>query len=317
MRAGSQRTTVRAAIAVVLGLCLNAAAFAQAAGFYYRVQQSDSLDTIARRFRVPAYDIAKANRLNVNDRLRPGSHVWVPGSPAPKPLDQSTRTVRTVQPKPTSTPQPARLGQIVVQRGDSLWRLAQRHGTSVEALIRANGIEDPTKLEIGQVLRLPGAGEPDPPRQVGQAAPPAPRREASAPRPAPATTSNLGVSTRGYSWPLEGEILKRYANSPTSKHAGLDIAVAPGTPVHAARSGEVIYAGSSISAYGKMVIIRHSDDMATCYAYNSELLVKTGDRVSRGEVVARSGDTGKGGEPYLHFQIRRRGEAVDPEPYLP
>ncbi len=112
-------------------------------------------------------------------------------------------------------------------------------------------------------------------------------------------------------------MLKGYEKTSTSKHFGVDIAAPVGTPVRAARDGVVVYAGRTISAYGNMVIVNHEGGLATCYAYNSEVMVRVDQRVARGQVIARSGDDGPDGRAYLHFQIRRRGDAIDPLPYLP
>lgn len=98
---------------------------------------------------------------------------------------------------------------------------------------------------------------------------------------------------------------------------GLDIGVPYGTEVRAARSGTVVYSDDSIPYYNAMIIISHDDGFATCYAQNSRLLVREGQRVQQGQVIARSGNSGMGGNPYLHFELRKNSEAVNPEPYLP
>jgi lipoprotein NlpD len=328
-------------LVVVVALLLAAAAPLRApasapAGFYYQVQPGDSFDVIARRFRVSAYDIARHNGRSPNDQLAPGSRIWVPGVAAPRaPVVPTTPTPRpqappAPTPRPTATaPAASGQGTVVVGPGDSLWRIASAHGVTVAELAAANRIAPTAGLQVGQTLRLPGAGEP-PPREVA-AAPrttptPTPRASGttrSTATPAArnsSTTPNVAsgaVSARGFSWPVQGTILRKYENSLTSKHSGLDIEVPVGTAVRAARDGVVIYAGESISAYGRMVIVRHDNDLATCYAFNSRILVRVDQRVKRGEKIAESGDGGRGGRPYLHFQLRRKGEAVDPMPYLP
>ncbi|MBX3727812.1 MAG: peptidoglycan DD-metalloendopeptidase family protein [Candidatus Sumerlaeia bacterium] len=329
---------------VVVALLLAAAVPLRAqtsapAGFYYQVQPGDSFDVIARRFRVTAYDIARHNGRSPNDQLAAGSRIWVPGVAAPRaPVVTTTPTpVPRLQTTPAPTPRPSQApaasgGTVVVRPGDSLWRIASANGVTVADLAAANRISPSASLQVGQTLRLPGGGEP-PPREV--AAAPSPRatptptpRPGGTPRPtatpAARTTSSSSpnvasgaVSARGFSWPVQGTILRKYENSLTSKHSGLDIEVPVGTAVRAARDGVVIYAGESISAYGKMVIVRHDNDLATCYAFNSRNLVRVDQRVKRGEKIAESGDGGRGGRPYLYFQLRRKGEAVDPMPYLP
>lgn len=322
------RRALAVALCGVLWLLLAAPLASQSGaqrGFYYRVQEGETLDQIARTHRVSAYEIARQNRLDVRARPAPGTRLWIPGSPAPaasRPAAASPTRSSTPANRPATTPQRSSTspGTVVVQRGDSLWRIANQHGTTVSALADANGLARDAMLEIGQVLHLPGSpgtrsGGDTTPRRAEPA-----RDQQAAPSPAREIRGGSGqirTSSRGYSWPVEGRVIRRFENRASSKHFGLDIAVPVGTEVRAARDGTVVYAGSTISAYGNMVIIRHDDNFATCYAHNRSIRVRVDQRVQRGDVIALSGDTGRGSEPHLHFQIRRNGDAVDPMPFLP
>ncbi|SMB92957.1 Murein DD-endopeptidase MepM and murein hydrolase activator NlpD, contain LysM domain [Thermanaeromonas toyohensis ToBE] len=124
-------------------------------------------------------------------------------------------------------------------------------------------------------------------------------------------------------WPVEGEVTSPfgYRRSPTNRwrwefHDGLDIAAPPGTPVRAAGGGQVVYAGW-MGVYGLVVIIDHGYSYRTFYGHNSSLLVKEGDRVAKGQPIARVGSTGRSTGPHLHFRIEVDGQAVDPRPFLP
>ena len=311
----------RRALAGCAGLVLLAAA--AHAGFYYKVQPGDTMDSIAWRFRVTAYDIAKANNLSVNSEVKPGAQIWLPTSAKPKPRETgSTRRTVASPPPRRETPRESKPVKVAsaratssrytVRAGDSLWGVARKHDVSVDDLARANGLSNKAQLEIGQKLVIPS--------KSGATAAPAPRRELARPStsaPSRPAASTSAVSSRGFSWPARGELIGRFENSASNKHAGIDIALPVGSAVRAARDGEVIYAGDSIPAYGNMVIVRHSGGIATCYAYNSRLDVRVGDRVRRGEVIARSGDSGPGDRPHLHFQLRRNRTATNPLPYLP
>lgn len=112
-------------------------------------------------------------------------------------------------------------------------------------------------------------------------------------------------------------MVRRFANNNSEKSFGINIAAPLGTDVRAARDGVVTYAKDSIKAYGRMVIVEHDDGLASCYAHNRRLTVREGDRVRQGQVIAEVGDSGRGGTAALHFEIRRRGVAVNPEEYLP
>jgi murein DD-endopeptidase MepM/ murein hydrolase activator NlpD len=115
-----------------------------------------------------------------------------------------------------------------------------------------------------------------------------------------------------FRWPLRGGITRGFS----AGSDGIDIATPIGVAVHAAADGVVISAGDAIKTYGKMVVIRHDDGYVTVYADNSELLVKEGDHVRRGQIIAKSGQTGGAPAPRLHFELRKDGHAIDPVPHL-
>ncbi len=100
-----------------------------------------------------------------------------------------------------------------------------------------------------------------------------------------------------------------------SGNKGIDIAGKVGEPVKAAAAGKVVYAGSGLRSYGRMIIVRHSNNYLTAYAYNEKLFVKEGDSVKQGTMIADMG-TAPGGSVALHFEVRKAGAAVDPVPLL-
>ena len=125
------------------------------------------------------------------------------------------------------------------------------------------------------------------------------------------------VAAAAYLWPVQGPIARAFGAEPSGRRSdGLDITAPEGAPVLAAEAGIVAYAGSEIQAYGNMLLIEHADGFTTVYAYNRDLLVRAGDRVRRGEVVATVGRSGGMAEPRLHFQLRAGDVPLDPTPYL-
>ncbi len=112
--------------------------------------------------------------------------------------------------------------------------------------------------------------------------------------------------------PAKGAILTKFNNS-TSK--GIDIAGQPGDPVVAAADGRVMYVGKGVRAYGNMIIIKHNNVFLTAYAHNNALLVKENEAVRQGQKIAEMGNTGSS-RTQLHFELRRNGVAVNPQPYL-
>jgi murein DD-endopeptidase MepM/ murein hydrolase activator NlpD len=125
-----------------------------------------------------------------------------------------------------------------------------------------------------------------------------------------------------FDWPVEGDCVRGFSSLWPNVHKGTDIAAPKGTPIRAARGGKVL-ASERRPAYGNVVVIDHGDGFSTVYAHNSESLVKVGSRVTRGETIARVGETGNASGPHLHFELRYKAKtgneakAIDPKPYLP
>ncbi|MEH3116453.1 MAG: peptidoglycan DD-metalloendopeptidase family protein [Methylorubrum populi] len=147
-----------------------------------------------------------------------------------------------------------------------------------------------------------------------EAAPAAPVKvasaDASAPIPAAVPAAQPAESFR---WPAKGRIINGYGSS---GNEGINIAVPEGTPVKAAEDGTVAYAGSDVKGYGKLVLVRHNNGYVSAYAHNGELDVRPGEKVKRGQTIAKSGATGNVTSPQLHFEIRKGATPVDPMPHL-
>ena len=118
-------------------------------------------------------------------------------------------------------------------------------------------------------------------------------------------------------WPVNGKIVSRFGAKDGGLHNdGLNIAAPQGTPVRAAENGVVAYAGNELRGFGNLLLIRHADGWMSAYAHNDALLVQRGDRVARGQTIARVGRTGNVATPQLHFELRRGAGPVDPLPHL-
>ncbi|KQP41413.1 peptidase M23 [Methylobacterium sp. Leaf104] len=132
-----------------------------------------------------------------------------------------------------------------------------------------------------------------------------------APKAEPATTSS--VPEQSFRWPAKGRVISGYG---TSGNEGINISVPEGTAVKAAEDGTVAYAGSDVKGYGKLVLVRHSNGYVSAYAHNGELDVRPGEKVKRGQTIAKSGASGNVTSPQLHFEIRKGATPVDPMPHL-
>ncbi|MFM0719025.1 peptidoglycan DD-metalloendopeptidase family protein [Paraburkholderia strydomiana] len=200
-----------------------------------------------------------------------------------------------------------------VERGDTLSRIARSNRQSVQSIARWNNLTNPDSIEVGQVLRVapPGgaASTSGAVRSSGNGS------ASAAPRPAPAESAPAAApaSTISLVWPADGAVIRRF-NGANSK--GIDISAAAGTPVVAAASGTVVYAGNGLRGYGNLLILKHDSEYLTAYAHNRVLLVKEGESVKRGQKIAEMGDTDTD-RVMLHFELRYQGRSIDPSQALP
>jgi murein DD-endopeptidase MepM/ murein hydrolase activator NlpD len=157
---------------------------------------------------------------------------------------------------------------------------------------------------------------PPPPSPVAVPEPPAPAAQPEAPVPAiqpESTTPATSATAGGFIWPVEGKVVSRFGTAADGlRNDGINIAAPEGAPVKAAADGVVAYAGNELRGFGNMILIKHADNWVTAYAHNSGLLVKKGDQVKQGQVIARVGSSGNVANPQLHFEIRNGTRAVDP-----
>jgi murein DD-endopeptidase MepM/ murein hydrolase activator NlpD len=237
-----------------------------------------------------------------------------------------------------------------VQPGESLIGIARKHGITLVALARANKIQPYTKVSIGDRITIPGGHretiashqspvQAQPMQQVAarqpvqqmqtRPAPPVqkvetvPAQSARVVTPEPATTETVTKTADAaggmpsFRWPVKGRVIAAFGSKPNgTQNDGINLAVPEGTPVKAAEDGVVAYAGNELKGYGNLVLIRHANGFVSAYANASELLVKRGESVKRGQTIAHAGQTGNVTSPQLHFEIRKGSTPVDPTKYL-
>jgi murein DD-endopeptidase MepM/ murein hydrolase activator NlpD len=125
------------------------------------------------------------------------------------------------------------------------------------------------------------------------------------------------ASSGKFRWPAKGAILHGFGKRGDGTQSdGIALSVPVGTDVHAAGDGTVAYAGSELKGYGNLILVRHDNGFVTAYAHTSEIMVKRGDAIKRGQVIAKSGQTGSIDQPMLHFELRQGTKPVDPVPHL-
>lgn len=194
--------------------------------------------------------------------------------------------------------------------GQTAWRIARAYGIPMTVLVDANGLDDPTRIAAGDLLRIPGAD-----RSIH--VPPHPEPPTPVPLPSPPTgdvTPPPGFGPDGLLPPVDRAFVVSRYGSPRGgrRHAGIDFDGERGDPIVAAADGVVTYAGSGMAGYGRTVVLDHGDGWTTLYAHASELVVRVGDRVRRGDTIARVGRSGNATGSHCHFELRRDGRPVDP-----
>lgn len=235
-------------------------------------------------------------------------------------------------------------GRYTVVAGDTLFAISRRTGASVEAIKQVNSMSSDT-VRIGQSLIIPGlattvnkqvvsTGKVDPmktstvePQEASQK----PVAEYTPPKQAAKSTEGSitkietqatakAPDTTGVNamrWPVQGRVVNAFGSNNGGKpNDGIDISVPNGTPVKVAENGVVIYAGDGLKELGKTVLVRHSDGIVTVYGHVSDIDVKRGDTVKRGQQIAASGMSGSAKQPQLHFEVRKNSKPVDPVKYL-
>lgn len=299
------------------------------------VGTSDTVDILAKRYKVPAAAILQVNRLSSARALQPGQQLIIPRrmAAAPAPTTPAVAAQPAVAAPATTTAQ----SHHTVASGDTLMSLGRRYKVSSVAIAKANNLAPTAQLKLGSKVVIPGAkvagvAKPDaaPKQQVATAVPattpaePAQKARlasATGAEPAEAEPATKAAEATGglpsFRWPVRGRVIAGYgAKTDGKQNDGINLAVPEGTPIKAAEDGVVAYSGNELKGYGNLVLVRHTNGYVTAYAHASELMVKRGDTIKRGQIIAKSGQTGEVGSPQLHFEIRKGSSPVDPQKFL-
>lgn len=196
-----------------------------------------------------------------------------------------------------------------VRSGETLYSIAFRYGLDYKQIADANGISKPYVIFANQKLRLVTKGKPAA-KKVKKSAPKIVAKKSSTASPKKSQQTKID-----WRWPIAGNVIKPFSLS-GDINKGVDIAGRLGESVVAAADGVVVYAGGGLRGYGKLVIVKHSDEYLSAYGHNRSIRVKEGQKIKGGQVVAEIGSSGTDRE-MLHFEIRRNGKPANPLIYLP
>ena len=314
-------------------------------------RRGDSVTTVASRVGLPVNELATFNGLQPTDSLREGEVLALPRTVGTSetvdiatiastaidqaPSDGSVRTTRLEPVKPAAAPAPAPKAsgpepiRHKVKRGETAFTISRLYDVPIDALAEWNGLDSEFTVREDQYLLIPIKNQPAPKKaaapatnvtQPGQGSPtptppsatqPLPDEVIAAATPAPDVTAEAPTnqSSSALELPVTGTIIRTYEKG---KNEGIDIAAAPGTGVRAAEAGSVA-AITADADQVPIVVVKHKNDLLTVYANVDKITVKKGDRVRRGQQIAslRGGDNA-----YVHFEVRKGFESVNPDPYL-
>jgi murein DD-endopeptidase MepM/ murein hydrolase activator NlpD len=284
----------------------------QRSGGSYRVQAGDTLYAISRRLNVPIRAIIDANGLAAPYSLQVSDTLLIP------------------QPRSHQ-----------VARGETVYGISRVYGVDMSELVRQNNITAPYSISTGRLLIIPsgktpaqqlagGSGASAQPIETAAGVSPTPTPgalEAAAPTAAataPVPRRSLAAIPKPppleggkFLWPIEGKVLATFGPRKDGQHNdGINILAPRGAPVRAAENGVVAYAGEELRGFGRLLLIKHADGWVTAYAHNDSLLVQRGDKVRRGQPVAKVGSTGSVARPQLYFEVRKGSRAIDPRQLL-
>jgi len=254
------------------------------------VQKGDTLYALSRRHDVPVRALIDANSLRAPYALAVGQRLSLPSAKLHK-----------------------------VKKGETGYSISRRYGVTVSSLMQINTIKPPYTLSVGQKLRLPGgASRAD---SVKTAYSESAQRQTTKPNKSTGRSVAMPTppprSSSGFEWPVTGKLAARFGPRQGGLHNdGINILAEEGTPVKAAEAGVVVYASNALEGYGNLLLLKHSGGWITAYAHNERLLVRPGQKIDRGQVVARVGSTGGVNIAQLHFEIRKGRQALDPLRHL-
>jgi murein DD-endopeptidase MepM/ murein hydrolase activator NlpD len=307
------------------------------------IRPGETLDVVSREHGVPVSAIMQANNIARASDVYAGERLVIPQYRSPVLASAPRTRVASASPVllgPVGPPRKALVapsGVHVVSAGETLNSIARRYRKPVMVIAKANNLPLHARVKAGDRIVIPemkaaprtasipphvepapapstsslAMAGPAPSVRVAESAP-----QASGEQDSVKTAEPVG-SLPSFRWPVRGRVIAAFGPKPSGlQNDGINLAVPEGTPIKAAEDGVVAYAGNELKGYGNLVLVRHANGFVTAYANASDILVKRGEAVKRGQVIAHSGQTGNVTSPQLHFEIRKGATPVDPAQYL-
>jgi len=292
----------------------------EATGPTYTVKRGDTLYAIALDHGLDYRELAAWNNLENINVIRTGQVLRL--SPPGPPAGETSATGVTTTPLRTAPPvdpgESRGTGALPTAQGVALPHTPLGARNTDVLKVQPKALKEPYTEQAWRDAQraapaAPVAAAPVP-EVVAAAPPPAPRVEPAREAPAAAAAPSEDDAKLGWMWPATGKLITGFSDTANLK--GIDIAGKEGQPIVASAAGKVVYAGTGLRGYGKLVIIKHNATYLSAYAHNREIVVKEGQPVAKGQKIAEMGNTDSD-QVKLHFEIRRQGKPVDPLKFLP
>lgn len=296
----------------------------------YTVKSGDTIYSIAWRYELDPEEFAAWNNLGSSTFIKPGQrlHTREPhdfaasGKPKnssyPEKIAYATKgsTQDKISDTNIASKYSANTAWVKVEKNDTLYSISRQYGVGIKRLVQLNQLQNASMIQPGQKIFL----KPQETTASSSTQKDNSHTQATVSRSSP--DEGRQADSQIFSWPktvrwqrpVNGKVIKQF-NRRRSDAKGIDIAGKLGENIVASAGGKVVYSGNGLISYGKLIIIKHNETYLSAYAYNHKLLVKEGEVVKAGQIIAEMGRK-DGSSPRLHFEIRKNGKPVDPLKYL-
>ncbi|MCV6547569.1 MAG: peptidoglycan DD-metalloendopeptidase family protein [Cohaesibacter sp.] len=277
----------------------------------HMVMPGDTLTGIARRYNVALADLAASNRLSVTSPVRMGQQLHIPSR-----KQTGVDYIST-----------ASIGSAAIVNSGAIASLSRLPVAKPRQLVRSSlpvvrvGSNGPIRALPKRKVQVAAYKPIGLPAQTQKVMSDAQPQQVATRLPvtdtAIITAPSVSDGAPKFRWPVRGRIISNFGRKRDGgRNDGINLAVPAGTSVRVAEGGKVIYSGSKLKGYGNLVLVQHENGWVTAYAHNEKLLVSKGQMVRRGQIIAQAGKTGNVDSPQVHFELRIKGDPVDPVPYL-
>ncbi len=251
----------------------------------HRVKKGENIVSIAKKYHVWVKDIKKLNNLK-DGYLYEGQVLCIKPAYKSKPKTHKKRT---------TTKYITKIIKHKVKKGEALSLIAKKYHVPVTRIISYNKLKKPYRIYPGQILKIPV--------KVKKTVTIEEKQE----------NYNFNKKIKlGFIWPVDGEVISKFVNSPENRHLGIDIKTECGVPIKATEDGKVIYAGDSIKAYGNLIVIRHRNKLTSVYGHVGKIYIKENQWVKKGQVIGQTGKLNNSDFCGLYFEIRKKTVPIDP-----